>query len=395
MKTWIIEPRDPLIARDARPFSADTAGMRARTLPFPFPSTTTGTVRTRYGYNKPGFSGFDKALVEEVKAMEVWGPLLVELDESGEIQDWLLPAPADAVLFEVRARQAQLKQLVPRPLTQGMYADLPDDLHPVGFAADDETSKRKPLKDAPRFWRKERFFEWLARPRAQQDVTLAALGHSGPVAESRVHVKINPATQAAEEGFLYQTSGLEFTRRQEGQTKRLALAVMTAADVPARLAPLGGEQRLSYWRASDKHLPTSCPDDIRHAIKRHSACRVVLLTPAHFAEGYRPAWLLHPRDGIAPRLIAAAVGRPQVVSGWDYEKGKPKPTRRLAPAGAVYFLRLEGDPSDIDRWIDAVWMQCVSDEDDAGNPAQTRLDGFGLAALGAWLGEAKAMEVNR
>src|SRR6266540_1710359 len=95
MKTWIIEPRDPLIARDGRPFTADP-GARAKSMPFPFPSTTTGTMRTRYGYGKPDFTGFDEKLIEEVRKIQAQGPLLVELDSKGEIEDWLLHAPADA-----------------------------------------------------------------------------------------------------------------------------------------------------------------------------------------------------------------------------------------------------------------------------------------------------------
>ena len=46
--------------------------------------------------------------------------------------------------------------------------------------------------------------------------------------------------------------------------------------------------------------------------------------------------------GVTPQLAGIAIQRPQVVSGWDLEKRGPKPTRRLAPAGTVIFLNLEG-----------------------------------------------------
>jgi CRISPR-associated protein Cmr3 len=394
MKTWIIEPRDPLIARDGRPFTADP-GARAKSLLFPFPSTTTGTVRTRYGFTQGDFNDpTQKAdLIAKVKGLGVKGPLLVELTGDSEIKDWLLPAPADAVLFEAGAEQAHFKQLVPLSLPEGARTDLPDDLRPVGFASYAEVSKRKPHKDAPRFWRKEHFLKWLENPQDQL-IAINEPGHSGPTAESRVHVGINPDTQAAIDGALYQTSGLEFTHKLNEKPLRLALAVMTSVDLPTGFAPLGGEQRLSHWRASSQAFPDACPAGIRNAIKQNNACRVVLLTPAHFAAGFRPDWLLQSRHGISPQLIAAAVGRPQVVSGWDYELRRPKPTRRLAPAGSVYFLKLD-DSGDIDQWIDTIWMNCVSDDDEGGNPAQTRLDGFGLAALGTWSGEGKAMEVSQ
>ncbi len=400
MKTWVIEPRDPLIARDGRPFTADP-GARAKSLPFPFPSTTAGTVRTRYGFTLGDFNDETqkRELIRTVKQITVQGPLLVELNNEGEIKDWLLPAPVDAVLFEAGAKQAHIKQLVALSLPKGMYTDLPDDLCPVGFASYDAISKQKPLKDAPRFWKKGEFFDWLRNPRDRQSVELDQLGHGGPVQESRVHVRIDPRTQAAEEGFLYQTSGFEFTRRLNGKPLRLALAVRTSVDPPAGLAPLGGEQRLSDWRESSASFP-ACPSQVRERIKTDKACRVVLLTPAHFRAGFHPDWLLQARHGVKPGPIAAAVGRPRVVSGWDYERtkekpnGQPKPTRRLAPAGSVFFLKLDGDEQKIDQWIDAVWMNCVSDDDENGNPDQTRLDGFGLAALGVWSGEVSRMEIN-
>ena len=77
MLTWIIEPRDPLIVRDGRPFGP-TPGARAASLSFPFPSTTTGVVRTRAGLGPDG--KFDTAQIERVKQIAVRGPLLVELN---------------------------------------------------------------------------------------------------------------------------------------------------------------------------------------------------------------------------------------------------------------------------------------------------------------------------
>jgi CRISPR-associated protein Cmr3 len=394
MKTWIIEPRDPLIARDGRPFTADP-GARAKSLSFPFPSTTAGTVRTRYGYGRPGYTGFDEKLIEEVKKIQVQGPLLVELGTEGEIKDWLLPAPLDAVLFEDEAntKQAHIKQLVVCRLSEGMRTDLPSSLIPVGFASYDEISKRKPYKDAPRFWKKGEYLDWLAKPRDRQSVEIKELGHNGPVGESRVHVKIDPKSQAAEKEFLYQTSGLEFCRKIDKEFRRLALAVRTAAALFEGIAPLGGEQRQSYWRESPEPFP-SCCDEVRRRIKSDKACRLILLTPAHFRYGFYPDWLLQSKNDVTPTLVAAASGRPQVVSGWDYDIRKPKPTRRLTPAGSVFFLKLNGNEQNIDQWIDAIWMKCVSDDDENGVSCQTRSDGFGLAVLGVWSGEIQNMEVN-
>src|SRR5262245_27015821 len=104
MRTWIIEPRDPLIVRDGRPFGP-IPGARAASLGFPFPSATAGGVRTRYGLSRgEDFEDPQKkpSLIATVRQLAVYGPLLVELKhDSGDIARWFAPAPADALLLDV------------------------------------------------------------------------------------------------------------------------------------------------------------------------------------------------------------------------------------------------------------------------------------------------------
>jgi CRISPR-associated protein Cmr3 len=131
-----------------------------------------------------------------------------------------------------------------------------------------------------------------------------------------------------------------------------------------------------------------CPVEVYQAIVESRACRLLLVTPACFARGFLPTWLLSCASGAQATVVAAAVPRYQTASGWDYKERRPKPTRRLAPAGSVYFIKLGGDDAAINRFVDAIWMQTVSDE------AQARLDGFGLAVLGTWDGLLHEMEVK-
>jgi CRISPR-associated protein Cmr3 len=244
--------------------------------------------------------------------------------------------------------------------------------------------------------------QWLAQPDIRQ-VVLSELGRNGPTQETRMHVSMNRETQTADEGKLFQTSGLEFTELPKpedgqqhllGKARRLALAVVAdKPDAPSEeidfepcIAALGGERRMVVWRKSSATLP-ACPDTLLQHIHNNSACRVVLLTPACFAQGWRPTWLLEERAGVRPTLRAVAIGRPHVVSGWDFEQRGPKPTRRLAPAGSVFFLTLEGSTTAIEQWVHTLWMQCISDTE------QDRRDGFGLAVVGAWNGKPQTQQV--
>lgn len=399
MELWIIEPYDPLIVRDGRPFGPDP-GARARSLDFPFPSTVAGGLRTRAGQSKNGY--FDAGRIPVVKQVGLRGPLLVELDDH-DIRNWLAPAPGDALLLREHDQATVYRHWLQPLATNGDFSDLPDGLaYPVGLVQPD---LKKSYKDAPHYWYWDRLVAWLANPPgAPEIVDAAALGHNGPGKDWRVHVAIASDSLTGIDGALFATSGLEFwqqpssTQKRLSQVRRLALAAEAAnlddLTIAAGFAPLGGERRTMRWQRSKTAMP-SMPEGLAEAIAQTGDCRLILLTPACFDEGWRPSWLLQPRHGVAPTLQAAVVGKPQTVSGWDFEKkpGKdeqagPKPTRRLVPAGSVYFLQLGKDAASIRQWVEAMWLANVSDVE------EDRLTGFGLAAIGVWSGQAKQVKVE-
>jgi CRISPR-associated protein Cmr3 len=392
VKVWIIEPRDSLIVRDGKPFGLG-AGMTATSLDFPFPSTTTGGVRTRAGLDHDGL--FDTGLIDAVTEIGIRGPLLAELSPNGDVNDLLLPAPADALLmrYEDNRSKANIKRLAPIDSSPGL-TNLENGLRPVGYV---QSLKGKPLDNPPRFWRWAEFRQWLAEAN-DKVVDLNTVGHSGLEKDSRVHVSISDAFTAGD-GELFQTRGLEFRSRgiDDGlsQTKRLALVVFVedhsqAENIKRGLAPLGGERRVVGWRqdtSANADEIRHCPPEISKAIVETGYCRLVLVTPAFFSNGSLPSKLFQPHtSGVTARLRALTHGRYQVVSGWDFAKvstknekkifGEPKPTRRLMPSGAVLFLELDGDEASRRKWVEQIWFACVSDSETDNK------DGFGLALLG-------------
>ncbi len=389
MTLWILEARDPLIFGDGKPFSA-IPGSRVRSLPTPFPSTVAGAVRTRAGTDAT--SGiFEKSRIPELLAESVRGPFLVELTEDGQgIKDWLLPAPADALLLRIETSKEEWARHALRPVN--LPAGAQTNLAGNAIIGATKPIKEKPVAQPPGHWRWDAYRSWLQTPE-DGAVTIAALGHPGPVRETRMHVSIDAETQRAEEGALFQTSGMEYRRnlsddpRALSAVRALALAVETGAGAEPGIAFLGGERRVVRWRRAPGVLPT-CPAEVRAAIMEQRACRLILITAACFGAGWRPTLPLAAALNVPVTLAGAAVPRYQTVSGWDYARRQPKPTRRLAPAGSVYFLKLPDDDAAIEQFIDAVWLQPVSDN------TQDRLDGFGLAVLGAWDGDVCDVEVT-
>ena len=410
MTVWIIEPQDPLIVRDGRPFHA-TPGARARSLPFPFPSTTAGGVRTRAG-QEDGL--FDPEKIAAVKEIVVRGPLLVEQNDAGE---WkiLVPAPADALVFEEKNEKdesctdiasgipiphtkIERKWLRPLTLPADVQSDKPKELeYLVGLPNPDS---RKPSKNAPAFWHWDKFTGWLLNPAAKTaPLSAAELGHDGPQPDRRTHVGIDPNKFTSLDGALFATSGLTFWHQHKdvgddkslpklSTIKKLALAVEVEGNGNDNLkftegfAPLGGERRLMNWRKTKETFKTllKIPNGLVQTIKDNGGyCRLLLLTPAYFKTGWRPDF------GKGAELLATAVSNPVVVSGWDFEKGGPKPTKRLAPAGSVYFVKIEGD---VKQWVQDRWLHSLSDDDEMAKA------GFGLTAVGVWDGKPQPIQIN-
>lgn len=406
-ETWLIIPHDALIARDGRPFG-NTAGIRAKSLDFPYPSTTTGGARTRAGLNLingdvkefPKHKVNGESLSEAVqKRIEVRGALLAEVND--DKVNLLVHAPADCLIVKPESEGEKNRfPLVPLENdAPDFHSNLDDDkappnerLHLLGTT---ENVKGKPQSE-PHFWYWIEFEKWLAKADGADTIDIKTLGHNGLTKEQRTHVRIvdeqsGYRNKANSTGGLFQTRGFEFIvtdeEKQLASAKKLALVIEVerndfAGNIEEGIAPLGGERRIVAWKKSESKFP-NCPKEIRERIQSEKACRLILLTPAIFENGFKPMWIEN-ANGLQVTVEAIAVNRAQVISGWDFKERKPKPTRRMCPAGTVLFLKLSD--GDIEKWIDRTWFHCISDVE------QDRKDGFGLASLGTWNGKPLEIE---
>ncbi len=376
LKTWLIEPIDPVIFGDGRPFTA-VPGSRATSLPFPLPAAVAGGLRTRRGQAMGG--NFDSATISRLLELVSYGPIPVLLHDDGTVAEWLFPAPSDALeMAPPENGEARLiRRLEPLTIPLGCRVARAE-LLPVGMPRPDT---RKPYRSARPLWRwSSELRPWLDDPADRTVAVGQDWGVEGPVPEPRIHISIGPDGTAME-GKLFGTEGRGWTTQEQ----RLALALMTDAEIDEGIAPLGGERRLVRWKRSTVSFP-DCPPSVLESA-RHGAVRIVLATPAVFQGGSVPEYLLRQAPS-GTRLLALAHGRAQITSGWDLKKNMPKPSRRLMPAGSVLFLKLGGTKAQRESWAASTWFQPISDD------TPDRRAGFGLALLGTWSGTPSELVIS-
>jgi CRISPR-associated protein Cmr3 len=400
----MLQPRDTLLVRDAKPGSGAGA---LRSLDFPWPSSLAGLVRTRAGTDLHGY--FDPQFAESAKQIALRGPLLVALKRSGDIDELFVPTPSDCVWYSVSEGNKQ--EYVGRPLVprdprkeiSGCLTDLADKwsgnsrtFYLLGHV--DDIPVQKPVAGST-FWRWEDFEKWLFRKESAHQGPLdkaafESFGIRSLIREQRTHVSIQPGSQTAADGMLFTTESLRFTKMHKGSAPR-ELGLLFSCDNPYQaksplnegMVTFGGERKLSFLSKSNQTLPAT-PQQLTDALKKSREggprlARVILLTPALFKDGFAPKWIGHE----SVPVVAAAVQRPQIVSGWDFQLVKasdgslrqkgPKPNRRMAPAGSVYWVELPNGLN-IAEWLDSVWMKCLQNQ---MTPQESR-DGFGLCVVG-------------
>ncbi len=366
-----IEPRDPVILRDGRPFGADS-GTKMRTLPWPYPQTVTGTVRTILGKaQNQGFGSDGIALLLNVAIAGVFP----QAD-----QTLYFHSPADLLLRpDVIPSSIALR---PEPGSSG-NSIVPSEL-PALAALPRGIPEFKPTPTKA-FVSSEWLAKWLVEQPVPADLS-SSFNVDVAESEQRQHVAIDPSTAAAQDEMLFSTVGLRLKKgfSMSARVRGDEAAAKTLESLRS-YHPFGGERRLAWFeRVARPAAGWSCPASIQSAFAaKPQRIRMMLATPGLFASGWIPEWLQRQEpvpgtNNLRLRLVSAAVERWLPVSGWSYDRRTfgAKSLRRLTPAGTVYFCELlpGSDPTE----LAALWLEPVSDA------AQDRRDGYGLAIWGIW-----------
>jgi CRISPR-associated protein Cmr3 len=392
MPTYDFIPTDTLFFRDQRPLAAGFSFGRGAN--WPLPTVLHSAIRTALlaerseglpaRVSQPGNARKGEPHGDLVAADFQWlnlqGPFPV--DKSGQLY---FPIPRDLVAAEGgKAARLAIQQNsgannLPKPLA---HLAIP---------------KSPPTKETLSDWVSLEFYQrYLGKEEPLSAPDRAELWD----VEHRIGVALDPDTHTAVEHQLY---AAEHLRVRDGVRLRFRISEdphgKEIADLRGKTLQLGGEQRFGQVEAAETELQLPKTEISGNLVKW------ILLTPAIFVHGWRPGWVdesghvllrvvdrarraerRRPRresgwqydpaadkaETISASLVAAVVGKPQVVGGWDTQA---KPTQLAVPSGSVFYFEAKNE-SEAKKLAGILQGRCRSDF--FGEK------GLGLGVCGTW-----------
>ncbi len=373
----VLSPRDGLFCKDGRGWHTSASG-RGASLDWPWPSTVLGALRTACGRaEETAGRSPDWAKRKDDVCLGSLLTLRRPKDRANwNAQDRVWPVPVDALRIEEKDTAHFLDPLKPQLTTLGRDDNAAREA--LWVPRVDDRAKPLPL---PRWWSEDSFVKWLCRDKVLADPKLG--GHE-TTRRVQSHVGIKPDTFTADDGALFAHDVIETLERDHEWGIGLTAQMPSATNL--RMATLGSDGRLARIETLDSGSLFAMPDVLRRKFKLGSAgLRVVVVTPALFADGWLPDGFqpdannryvgkLHPLAGEF-FLRAAFVPRPLNVSGWDMASRGPKKTDRMVPPGSVYFFEHTDKEPITEAEAEALWLGVIG--------ARTE-EGFGRVVPGIW-----------
>jgi CRISPR-associated protein Cmr3 len=353
-----IRPLDTLFFRDGKPFSRGEETWADGVFP-PYPSVVYGALRTWFISNHP--EPFSKKAIRESQGIRI------KDFQYRTPKGIYLPMPLD--LAEPKDKHPVQKT---REELDREYEVVRLQLHPVDTIVSSYphlcSMVLRPSSDIiveevqQGFIQNDDLKSYLVKPEAHYKIRkLEDFAQTEP----KVGIGRNDFSNTTSDALLYRV----------GMRRASEFEILINFDWPENghtpqqrslVSKLGAENKTVEIRSSRQRIGMS-PEDVKLGDKRF---KLYFSTPAIFENGWFPNLAKH---GIQAELVAASVGKPLHIGGFDMEKGEPKTMYRAVPAGSVYFYETTETP---DTVLDKLFGKAISDI----MPEQ----GFGITYVGNW-----------
>ena len=343
----------------------------------PRPGTVYGALRSAYIHRYGDFPSFYEGREPEIKQWmgtpEEVGDFSIRAVWLYDAQGAVLPLPLDYQVVKTKEGECALPLILRREEDAEHWAS--DGTAWRLYASVDKKSASS--EDA---YLGES--EWREKAAFHHEISSIARAERWLQKEPKIGIARDAHTMRAREGMLYQMPMHRFREeRGKNTTGLLVLCDRAPSFDDIRYVLLGGEgrpwhltplqrDRLVYSEAEEEKLIQQ--------IREREMARIILLTPAIWKRGTRPACydettqeLRLPGD-LRVKLLTAAVGRPLVIGGWDMKKNRPKQRKFAVPAGSVLVVKVKREQAE--RLVRTIHSTKLTDE--LGH------EGYGCAVCG-------------
>lgn len=193
--------------------------------------------------------------------------------------------------------------------------------------------------------------------------------------EPKIGIALHPTARRAQDHMLYEMDMLRLVGDRSHVAAPPSLCVLTAespdfSDV--QVMSMGAEQRPWNLQQRTGELSWLSNEDrakLVEGIAQTGRARLVLLTPTIWEKTWNHEQrLLTVKDGLQLPILAMAIGRPQLIGGWDMHRNRPKNRSWALTAGSVFYVEVPKQRAA--EFVEATYLRNRSD--------QLEHEGYGL-----------------
>lgn len=373
MKLYI-EPNDVLMFRDGRPFAGGDDHFARGVFP-PSPGTIYGALRSHIlSHHWPEYNKFasvheemPEKLQKEIGTPNGLGSLtlcqLTLAKRNGDSVEQYFPIPRDIAKGK-GCDDGKLYLLSPKEMSGiTTITDLPASLNNMWYLSE------KTMEAVSGFVSSKEMGEYLLGKSPLSWIKSDELFKT----EERTGIQKSRKTRSVETGRLY---SVEYFRMAENTGFAVEVS-NTELLSKSGILRLGGDNRSAHYMETSWN--EIAKGQIKKKVSEGRRFKLVLITPAIFENGWLPEGMNKGTmqgeiNGIAVKMIAACIGKPVGIGGYDLVKNRPKTMKKAVPAGSVYYFELQ--ESSIDDLFERVWHKSISDEKSQ--------EGFGITLIGGF-----------
>jgi CRISPR-associated protein Cmr3 len=349
-------PFDPLFFRNGRPFTAGEETWADSIFP-PNPSVLYGALRTALATVKGKEIRFDqineRLSTEEVKVLRLYYFIAGKSCYSLPF-DYLENAEKPEELVKAEKKQKEYTLRLAQPIRrQSVITSSKSDHLEFVFKSFDLAA---PHEDG--IFSEDLLFEYLQNERSE---IVSQRLRDFIFEEPKVGIGRSDYTRTADEGLLYRVGMQRLKDILLGMTVR-PVTGYSASDLNNTIVRLGGESKVAS-------IASVGETDFQNKLIN------IKLKPGYFKLYFATPAIINnssgmPSLGIDAKLVAAIVGKPIFIGGYDMVKNKPKMMYKAIPAGSVFYYQTSESPDA----VTALQGQSFSDE--------RKAEGFGISYFG-------------